>query len=96
MPIDKNTGKSKGFVFLNVPQHVYNELITLHGIEFQNHCIRIEARTTKQTQDVPLNKQNILNPTIMRREKNVRKDSINSLTENQRVKHFYIKCGNFR
>ena len=24
MALDKNTGKSKGFTFLNVPQHVYN------------------------------------------------------------------------
>ena len=22
MPLDKNTGKSKGFAFLNVPQHI--------------------------------------------------------------------------
>ena len=50
MPLDKNTGKSKGFAFLNVPQHVYNELVKLNGIEFQNHFIRIEeARTNKQT-----------------------------------------------
>ena len=37
MPLDKNTGKSKGFAFLNVPQHVYNEVVKLNGIEFQNH-----------------------------------------------------------
>ena len=50
MPLDKNTGKSKGFAFINVPQHVYNELVKLNGIEFQNHFIRIEeARTNKQT-----------------------------------------------
>ena len=49
MPLDKNTGKSKGFAFLNVPQHVYNELVKLNGIEFQNNFIRIEeARTTKK------------------------------------------------
>ena len=29
--LDKNTGKSKGFAFLNVPQHVYNELIKLNS-----------------------------------------------------------------
>ena len=66
MPLDKNTGKWKEFVFLNVPQHVYDELEKLNGIEFQNHFIRIEkARTTKQTPGVPLNKQNIPNPIIM-------------------------------
>ena len=46
-------------------QHVYNELVKLKGIEFQNHFIRIEeAVTTKQTRDVPLNKQNRPNPKI--------------------------------
>ena len=59
MPSDKNTGKSKKFAFLIVPQHVYHELVKFSGIEFQNHFIRIEeARTTKQTRGVPLNKQN--------------------------------------
>ena len=72
MPLNKNTGKSKGFASLNVPQHVYNELVKLNGIEFQNHCIRIEeARTTKQTRGVPLNKQNRPNPTIMPKVNNV-------------------------
>ena len=64
MALDKNTGKSKGFAFLNVPQHVYNELVKLNGIEFQNHFIRIERIeecTTKQTQGIPLNKQNKIN-----------------------------------
>ena len=42
MPIEKNTSKSKGFAYLNVPQHVHNELIKLNDIEFQNHCIKIE------------------------------------------------------
>ena len=72
MPLDKNTGKSKGFAFLNVPQHVYNELVKLNGIESQHHFIRIEeARATKQTRGVPLNKQNRPNPTIIPRENNV-------------------------
>ena len=64
MALDKNTGKSKGFAFLNVPQHVYNELVKLNGIEFQNHFIRIEKieeRTTKQTQGITLNKQHSIN-----------------------------------
>ena len=33
-PLDKNTGKSKRSAFLNVPQHVHNELVKLNGIEF--------------------------------------------------------------
>ena len=50
IPLDKNNGKSKGFAFLNVPQHVYNEPVKLNCIEFQNHFIRIEETlTTKQT-----------------------------------------------
>ena len=72
MPLEKNTGKSKGLPFLNVPQHIYNELVQLDGTEFQNHFIRIEeARTTKQTRGVPLNKQNRPNPTIMPKVNNV-------------------------
>ena len=69
MPLDKNTGNSRGVAFLNVPQHVYNELVKLNGIESQHHFIRTEeARATKQTRGVPLNKQNRLNPTIIPRE----------------------------
>ena len=50
----------------------YNELEKLHGIEFQNHFMRIEeAGTTKQTRGVPLNKQNRPNPTIMPKVNNV-------------------------
>ena len=72
MPLDKNTGKWKGFSFLNVPQHVYNEPLKLNGIEFQNHFIKMEeALTTKQTRGVPLNKQNRPNLSIMPREINV-------------------------
>ena len=50
IPLEKNTGKSKGFVFLKVPQHVYNELVKLNSIEFQNHLMETEkARPAKQT-----------------------------------------------
>ena len=50
IPLEKNTGKSKGFVFLKVPQHVYNELVKLNSIEFQNHLMEIEkASPAKQT-----------------------------------------------
>ena len=72
MPLDKNTGKSIGFAFFNVPQHIYNELVKLNGTEFQNHFIRIEeARATKQTRGVPSNKQNRPNPTLMPKVNNV-------------------------
>ena len=50
MPIDKNTGKSKGFAFLKVPHYVSDELIKLNGFEFQKQNIKIEnARTLRQT-----------------------------------------------
>ena len=49
MPIDRNTGKSKGFAFLKAPPHVSDELIKLNGFEFQKQSIRIEnARTSRQ------------------------------------------------
>ena len=49
MPIDRNTGKSKGFAFLEAPPHVSDELIKLNGFEFQKQSIRIEnARTSRQ------------------------------------------------
>ena len=72
MPLDKKIVNSRGVAFLNVPQHVYNELVKLNGIESQHHFIRIEeARATKQTRGVPLNKQNRSNPTIIPRQNNV-------------------------
>ena len=49
MPIDRNTGKSKGFAFLKAPPHVSDELIKPNGFEFQKQSIRIEnARTSRQ------------------------------------------------
>ena len=49
MPIDRNTGKSKGFSFLKAPPHVSDELIKLNGFEFQKQSIRTEnARTSRQ------------------------------------------------
>ena len=48
MPIDRNTGKSKGFSFLKAPPHVSDELVKLNGFEFQKQSIRIEnARTSR-------------------------------------------------
>ena len=86
MPLDKNTGKSKGFTFLNVPQHVYNELVKLN--EFQNHFIRIEEpRTTKQLRGVPLNKQNRPDPTIMPKVNNVVIFGDSIVTFNRQIKY---------
>ena len=44
MPIDRNTGKSKGFAFLKAPPHVSDELI--NGFEFQKQSFRIENAQT--------------------------------------------------
>ena len=49
LPIDRNTGKLKGFSVLKAPPHVSGELIKLNGFEFQRQSIRIEnARTSRQ------------------------------------------------
>ena len=86
IPLDKNTGKSKGFTFLNVPQQVYNELVKLN--EFQNHFIRTEeTRTTKQTRGVPLNKQNRPDPTIMPKVNNVVIFGDSIVTFNRKIKY---------
>ena len=39
----KNTGKSKGFIFLKVPQHVSDESIKLNGFDFKNKNIKTNA-----------------------------------------------------
>ena len=49
MPIDRNTGKSKGFAFLKAPPHISGELIKLNGFEFQKQSIRIENTRTSRT-----------------------------------------------
>ena len=46
MPIDRNTGKSKGFAFLKAPTHVSDELI--NGFEFQKQSFRIENAQTSR------------------------------------------------
>ena len=32
----KATGKSKGYTFLNVPDHAYSEIVKRNGIEFKS------------------------------------------------------------
>ena len=44
----KKTRKSRGFAFITCPDHVYNELIKLNGIDFIETCIIVEeARSTR-------------------------------------------------
>ena len=36
LPLCKRTDKSKGYAFLNVPGHVYSEIVKLNGVEFKS------------------------------------------------------------
>ena len=47
IPINKHTGQSKGFAFLNVPAHVRDEIIKLDGIEYKSQTIKIEKARTQ-------------------------------------------------
>lgn len=50
MPLNRITGKSRGYAFLTLPSHISKEVIKLDGIEFKNLNIKIEeARTNIQT-----------------------------------------------
>merc|ERR1712142_622984 len=53
----EKTGKSKNFAFVNVPEHVHNELMKLNGIEFYGRQIVIEEAKTKPDDDSE-NKEN--------------------------------------
>lgn len=53
----EKTGKSKNFAFVNVPEHVHNELMKLNGIEFYGRQIVIEEAKTKPEDDSE-NKEN--------------------------------------
>ena len=46
---DADTGKSKGFAFVTVPEHITEELLKLTGIEFYGRQIVIEE--AKSTED---------------------------------------------
>ena len=54
------TGKSKNFAFINVPEHVHNELMKLNGIEFYGRQLVIEEAKTKPDDDIKCdeNKEN--------------------------------------
>ena len=42
-------GKSKGYAFLNVPDHVYSEIVKLNGVEFESNPLVLEKAKKKQT-----------------------------------------------
>lgn len=47
----EKTGKSKNFAFINVPEHVHNELMKLNGIEFYGRQLVIEEAKTKPDEE---------------------------------------------
>ena len=57
LPLCKRTGKSKGYAFLNVPDHVYSEIVKLNGVEFKSKQLVLEEAKTKH-KDRTLHKQN--------------------------------------
>ena len=57
LPLCKITGKSKVYAFLNVPDHVYSEIVKLNGVEFKSKQLVLEAAETKH-KNRTLDKQN--------------------------------------
>ena len=55
--LSKRTGKSKGYAFLNVFDHVCSEIVKLNGIEFKSKILVLEEAKTKH-KDLTLEKQN--------------------------------------
>ena len=56
-PFMQKTGKSKGYTFLNVPDHVYSEKVKLNGVESKSKQLVLEEAKTKH-KDRTLDKQN--------------------------------------
>ena len=52
----KKSGKSKGYMFLNLPDHVYLDLGKLNGVEFKSNPQVSEEPKTKHKDCTPLNK----------------------------------------
>jgi RNA recognition motif-containing protein len=48
---DEKSGKSKGFAFITVPEHVASELMNLNGIEFYGRQLVIEESKAKVDDD---------------------------------------------
>ena len=49
LPMNKKTGKSRGFAFMSCPYHVCNELIKLNGTDFLETCIIVEEATSTRS-----------------------------------------------
>ena len=49
------TGQSKGHTFLNVPDHVYSEIVELNGVEFKSHPLVLEEAKAKNKDCTPDN-----------------------------------------
>ena len=58
LPLRKRARKSKGYTFLNVPDHVYSEIV-INGVEFKSKQLVLEEAKTKH-KDRTLDKQNPL------------------------------------
>jgi len=54
----EKTGKSKNFAFVNVPEHVHDELMKLNGIEFYGRQLVIEEAKTKPENEKEKEKEN--------------------------------------
>lgn len=57
LPLCKKTDKSKGYAFLNVPDHVYSEKNKLNVVEFKSKQLVLEEAKTKGKDRMP-DKQN--------------------------------------
>ena len=53
----QKAGKSKGYAFLNVPDHVSSEVGKLNGVEFKSKQLVLKEAKTKH-QDRTLDKKN--------------------------------------
>ena len=57
MPLLGNTRKRRGFAYITVPEHVFKELLKLHGIEFNGRKSVIEKAKTPSKKTAGKNKQ---------------------------------------
>ena len=65
MPLNKNTGKSRGYAFLNLPSHICDEVIKLDGIEFKNFNIKIEEAKSNNPINSQSNVQSHFRPQVV-------------------------------
>ena len=57
MPLLGNTRKRRGFAYITVPEHVFKELLKLHGIEFNGRKLVIKKAKTPSKKTTGNNKQ---------------------------------------